>query len=208
MSITTYAELKTAVARWMKRTDLTDYLSDYIALAENRFWYGGQDAFPTKPLRIRAMQEQETGSVASGAIAFPTSHLETINLRISTGGQTYPLRYLAPQVYAEVAGSTDTPQYYTFLDNAIKCGGTGSGTYIHDYYMRMTALSDSNTTNWLLTNSPNVYLFGACLEAALDIASDSQTARFGNRYMGAINAITNMEKNAMAGGSLAVMVGR
>lgn len=208
MSITTYAELQTAVARWLHRDDLTTQIPDYISLAESRFWYGEQGSFPTKPLRVRAMQERILGSIADGAIAIPTGYLETINLRVSNGGTTYPLRYLPPQNFAEKEASPDSPSWYTMLDNEIKTAGVGSGSYIMDYYEKLDALSDTNTTNWLLTNAPNVYLFGACLEGALDIMSDAFAQRFGGRLLGAVNSLVSVEKSTMAGGSLAVMVGR
>ena len=34
MSITTYAELKTAIASWLNRDDLTSVIPDFIALTE------------------------------------------------------------------------------------------------------------------------------------------------------------------------------
>ena len=34
MSITTYSELKTAVANWLNRDDLTSVIPDFIALTE------------------------------------------------------------------------------------------------------------------------------------------------------------------------------
>ena len=36
MAITTFSELKTAVANWLDRSDLTDRIPEFIALAEAR----------------------------------------------------------------------------------------------------------------------------------------------------------------------------
>jgi len=36
MAISTYSELKTAVANWLDRSDLTDVIPDFITLAETR----------------------------------------------------------------------------------------------------------------------------------------------------------------------------
>ena len=36
MAISNYSELKTAIASWLDRTDLTDIIPDFIALAETR----------------------------------------------------------------------------------------------------------------------------------------------------------------------------
>ena len=37
MAISTFAELKTAAANWLDRSDLTDRIPEFIALAEARF---------------------------------------------------------------------------------------------------------------------------------------------------------------------------
>ena len=37
MAITTYAELKTAIANWLNREDLTSVIPDFISLAEADF---------------------------------------------------------------------------------------------------------------------------------------------------------------------------
>ena len=47
MAISNYTELKTAVANWLDRDDLTDRIPEFIALAESRF---------NRLLRIRAME--------------------------------------------------------------------------------------------------------------------------------------------------------
>jgi len=51
MAISTFAELKTAAANWLDRSDLTDRIPEFIALAEARF---------NRILRIRAMETVST----------------------------------------------------------------------------------------------------------------------------------------------------
>lgn len=207
MSITTYAELQSSVERWTKRTDLATYFPDYVQLAEQRIYNGAEGMMASDPLRIISMQARETGTI-SGAIAFPTRYLETINLRVTSNGETWPLRYVAPQNYAERVTNTDAPSFYTVLNNAIQTVGTGGADYTHDYYAKFAALTSSNTTNTLLTNYPDLYLYGVCLEVALDLVDDAMAQRFYARFMGALNSANTSNRNLYAGGSLAVMVGR
>ena len=51
MAISTFAELKTAAANWLDRSDLTDRIPEFIALAEARF---------NRVLRIRDMETVST----------------------------------------------------------------------------------------------------------------------------------------------------
>jgi len=208
VSITTYSELATAVARWVKRSDLSTYLADYVMLAEARLYNGEDGPLSSKPLRLRSMQSQATGSITDSAIAFPTRFLETINLRVTSGGSTYPLRYVSPQNYAEKVSSGDDPSFYTIINNTIKTAGTGGLSYTHDYYASFAPLTASAPTNTLLTAAPQVYLFATCLEAALDLRDEQLEAQMYRRMVGAINALQNQNKDVYAGGSLAVMVGR
>lgn len=212
MSITTYDELKTAVARWLKRDDLTAYIPDYIALGEHRLWYGDKGQFPTKPLRLRVMVYPDTGTVSNQYVnvtksaAYP--YLETQRLSVSSGGKQWALRYLPLHQFAEYETLTGDPKYYTFVNNSIKTAPSGAASFQHDYYAKPLALSASNTTTTEFLAHPNLYLLAACVEGALDTQNDAQAARFAGRLQGSINALQDNDNNVAAGGSLAVTVAR
>ena len=97
MAIDTYGNLKTAVANYLNRSDLTSYIPDFITLALQRLNYGAETPFPSQPLRIPAMQEQDTGTIANGSIAFPTGFLEPIRVAASSNGATWSLLYVPPE---------------------------------------------------------------------------------------------------------------
>lgn len=209
MSITTYDELKTAVARWMKRDDLTAYIPDYIALAETRFWYGNKGPFPTVPLRFMYMQAEASGTVGVGGIIQPSANLlELISISVTSGGVTIPLRYLSPAQLAEKSTDSNTPQFYTFRNQAIYVAGSGAATYSYDGYSKFESLSSSVTSNPLLAYHPDIYLMGACLEGCIDTQNDQAAARFASNLAGRINALTANDAARHAGGSLAVTVAR
>ena len=62
VSIQTYTDLQSAVARWIKRTDLTDVIPDFIELAEARF---------KSLLEIRAGEGEVSLSLESGTDLVP-----------------------------------------------------------------------------------------------------------------------------------------
>ena len=93
MSLATYAELKSSVANWLNRTDLTAEIPDFIKLAENRIAH-----------EVRLPTIEKTASMtpnAQGAIAIPADFLELIDVfyndkPIDRVSLTY-LRGLSPQ---------------------------------------------------------------------------------------------------------------
>ena len=88
MAISNYTELKTAVANWLDRDDLTDRIPEFIALAESRF---------NRLLRIRAMESKQTASTVAGQqnLALPARFIQMRNLQINTSPVT-PMQYVTP----------------------------------------------------------------------------------------------------------------
>lgn len=204
MSITTYGELKTAVASYLNRADLTSYIPDFITLGMQRINYGADMPYPSQPLRIPAMQEQATGTISAGSIAFPTGFLEPIRVAVSSNGASWSLGYIPPERFSEVANSTALPVEYTYLDNAIKVPGSAS-SYTLDYYKAFTAFSADADTNWLLTNAPGVLLYAALMESAPFLGADERI----NGWFGMLkSAISGLNRSTMrqGGGSLQVRV--
>jgi hypothetical protein len=181
-------------------------------------WYGDKGQFPTSPLRLKIMQATETGTISNQRIVLPStvngdgvtvySYLETQRLSVSSGGDTWALRYLPPQQYAEKEAGSSDPNFYTFRNGAIYTAQSNALAYTHDYYQKRGHLSDTLTTSPIMTAYPELYLFAACIEGALDIMSDSMAARFAARLQARIGAINSIETASFAGGSLAVTIGR
>ena len=187
MAITTYAELSTAVENWLSRADLTSRIPEFIALAEARFYTG------STPIRLIGMQTRTTGTTASGAITLPADHLETMRLAVTSGGRMYALEYLSPDTFTQFEGQSGIPFYYTMMAGSIKTAPTNDVAYTHDYYARPAALS-TTLTNSLLTNSPNVYLYGALLEATPFIKDDKRIPLWAQAYQDAVDGVNKSEK--------------
>lgn len=204
MSISNYGELKTAVAGWLNRADLTAQIPDFIRLAEQRINYGSDQPYPSQPLRIPAMQAQATGTITASAIAFPTRFLEPIRLAASSGGSDWTLDYLAPAAYSVHSNSAAVPTGYTVLNNSIVTSGTGAASYILDYYQAFASFSADADTNWLLTNAPGVYLYGALIESA-PYLQDSLINQWLSSFKSSISAVTRATRY-QGGGSLAARV--
>jgi hypothetical protein len=156
MSISTYDELKTAVASWLHRTDLTSVIPDFIMLAEERM---------NRTLRVRQMEAAlaETDIEDGNLIAQPDGMVGVKTLWVPN----YEASPLKPQTYEfVVANDTETyPTHWAWVGESLYFNGTGSVQGV--YYTQIPALSDTATTNWLLTAHPSLYLRGSLLEAAI-----------------------------------------
>lgn len=193
MALSTYSELKTSIADWMKRTDLTAVIPDFISLAEMDMLY-----------RLRLVEFETTGTVTmtAGTGTLPTGFLNFRSVAMDGEGQ---LRYLPPSRFDDflVDNTTGDGIYYTITGSSIKTAPPTTGTLDVVYAAKFTALSDSNTTNTVLTNFPNAYLFGALAQGDIYIRKDPSTNMA--KYNEAIQRI--LEANhyrKYAGDSLAV----
>ncbi len=205
MSIANYGDLKTQVATYLNRPDLSSYIPDFITLGMQRINYGGSEPYPSQPLRVPAMQIQETGTITSSSVGFPPGHLETIRLAATSNGQTWTLDYVSPAEFSRYESSSALPTVYTHLGGAMKTAGTGAASYVLDYYEAFDALTADDQSNWLLLNAPGVALYAALLESAPFLLNDERIGGWFGLYRSSIAAL-NRSTVRQGGGSLAVRV--
>ena len=60
------------------------------------------------------------------------------------------------------------------------------------YRANIPALSESNTTNWLLTLAPDLYLYGVLLESAPYMKEDERISTWGSGFSTALNDLNNL----------------
>jgi len=202
MAIGTYAELQTAVANWLDRDDLTARIPEFIALAEARM---------NRVLRIRLMEAKYTASTVAAQrnYALPTSYIQMRNFQINTSPIT-PLQYVTPEIYDRLwGGSTDgTPQFYTIVSNEIQLGPLPASILTMEmlFYKKITALSGSNTTEAMLTDNPDVYLYGSLMEAEPFIMNDERVGLWATGFQQAIADLQEQDnKDRHSGSALRVM---
>jgi hypothetical protein len=134
----------------------------------------------------------------------PSGYLETLRLAATTGGQNYALEYISPSEFSQYENQPGNPQYYTIVNNAIKTAPNGGLDYIHDYYKRFDALA-TTSTNALLTNAPNVYLYGTLLEAAPYLGNDPRIATWQQLFAEAVAGVNKSERKRFQSNAMRVM---
>ena len=162
MALNTYSALKTSIANWLNRSDLTSEISgDFIVLTEKDF---------NSKLRIRKMITQTTITVDAETESLPSGFLQVRDFYILNGGTKYALNYITPAQMDQIKGGSMTgqPSTYTILGDNFRFAPSPSASYtgVINYFKEFDALSDSNTSNYILTNHPAIYLYGSLYHAA------------------------------------------
>ena len=202
MAISNYSELQTAVANWLDRDDLTDRIPEFIALAEARF---------NRVLRLRSMEAKYTADTVAGQrnLALPTSYIQMRNFQVNTSPLT-TLSYVTPEIYDRLwGGSTSgTPKFYTILANEVSFGPIpGSVMEVEMlFYKKFENLSGSVATNWLITNAPDIYLYGSMLEAEPFIMNDERVQLWAAALERGVSDLQEQDnKDRHSGSALRVM---
>lgn len=171
MAISTFAELKTAISNWTDRSDLSSRLAEFIALFE---------AQVNRRLMVRPQTTSSTITMSSGSGSLPSDYLEW--KRVTWNGTvTRELDYVTPSFlksYNASAASGD-PSYFTIEGSTIRVAPLSDTSLDLLYSQKVPALSDSATTNWLLTSHPDAYLFGS-LTMCATFTSDAENGRAWN----------------------------
>lgn len=197
MAITTYAELKTAVANWLADDTLTTYIPDFITLAEARIY---------RELKVRQMETALSSAISSGVLAVPTGFTQ-MKWAYVNGSPTSPLQqvsleYLYSQYPARSSGGK--PRYFAREGENFVFGPYPDSTYTIKgvYYKKLAALSDSNTTNWLITDAPDLILFASLVEARSFIMDDTRIPLWEARYINAKGMIESQDRDEEFSGSV------
>ena len=201
MALSTFTELKEAVADWLDRSDLTARIPDFIALAEARI---------NRELRIRPMEVRSTmyTTVDQQYFNLPGGYIQMRNIQLNTNPTT-PLEYITPEMLDRLYGSTTTgkPRAYTLIGDEIQLAPIPDSAYQIEmaFYEKFTALGDGTsgtvTSNWLTKNAPDVLLYGALMEAEPFIKNDERIPVWLNGYSNAIDKLQKADQRDRHSGS-------
>lgn len=175
MSITNYAELKTAVGNWLHRADLTSYLDDIVMLGEKRI---------NREVRTPDMETAFSTAISSGVVAVPADFVEWKHAYVD-GNPTCPLQVKSlGWIYTQYPNraSNSKPKYIARNGANFEFGPFPDSTYTvkGTYYARLEAVSSS--WNALATANPDLYLFAALSEASAFVKNDARIQLWEAKY--------------------------
>jgi hypothetical protein len=199
MALTTYTELKTSIGDWLNRSDLTSVIPDFISLAEAQI----ERTLRTRQMIIRA---NASFDVSYGAV--PADFLEVKSLKLTSTNPITPMTYLSIDALDnEIAKYTASgrPKFFGVVGDQFRIVPTPDANYTTEliYYAKLTKLSSSVASNWLLTANPDIYLYGALLQAAPYLQDDARIQTWATLYERALNdAQTADDRASSSGGTL------
>lgn len=196
----TYAGLQASVADWLNRTDITAPITDMIRMAEVQM---------DRDIRCADMIVATSLVISGNPTALPADFNGMVALELPAGVGA-PMTYRKPEGVRALNQSAfqapGTPQFWTVAGTNVETAPAASGSFTCPmlYYGRIPSLSNSNTTNWLLTKHPDAYLFGALLQAAPYLKDDARIQSWGMLYQKAVSAIIASDARVSFGHGLVV----
>lgn len=195
MAITNFSTLQTEIADWLDRSDLAAKIPMFIQLAEVNF---------KTDLRLRMMEKTATIDLLTGVTdynikTFLPGFLQLRAMIIQTD-QKVIMEYLTPEVMNEVWGNDPNgqPRAYSLLGENLRVAPAPDSRYAAadmkvTYFKAMDGLSVSQPANQLLEEYPNIYLFGALLQAEPFLQDDSRLEVWTNFYTNAVRRAMNSD---------------
>jgi len=198
MALTNYTGLKTSIADFLNRDDLTSVIPDFVALAEAQI---------NRDVRHWRMEARSSGQQdpADEYMQIPADWVETIRLHL-TGTGTSVVNLVSRDAMADKRAAQEnaagTPRMYTHANGQFQLFPTPDATTNFEllYYQKIPSLI-TNTDNWLLLEAPDVYLYGALLHSAPYLAEDARLAVWAQLYSAAVQRLNQTSEDAMFSGS-------
>jgi hypothetical protein len=197
MSLSTYADLKAAIAGWnMGRPDLPS--AELVTLAEARL---------NRDVKVRTAEADTPLAGVSGSrfIPLPTGFLEPIAMFVTLDGQGRSELRFAPAAM-ETDPAAGLPQWWSIDGANVAFERPCDQAYAFTLrsLQQLMALSDASPTNWLLADAPDLYLAACNVEAALWLEDDEQALRWQARYDDALKAVNHQAHRSRAKATLSV----
>jgi len=166
MAISNYGELKSELSAYLFHQRLANRYDNCTQLFETA---------ANSRLRVLPMETSTLLTTVSGDVALPTDYITWRTVRPTVPAVTTPttvppyneLEYVHPAYLPPVGRGYD--RLFTIEGNTFKVRPVDDrvGAYEFHYYQKIPTLVGANaTTNWLLTEYPNAYLFGVITELA------------------------------------------
>ena len=197
MAFTTYTELQAEIKGWLKRSNISDLLIEgFISLAESEM---------NKTLRTRNQEKRESFTINSEYTDLTTltdTVLEMRSLQLTTDPVT-SLRYMTPSQMDGVYSGSGQPVFFSIMGDELQVSPTPDDSYTAEatFFSPLPVLSDTNTANWVLTNHPDLYLWGALYFGNIYIKDQAEAQVNKLLFDAAIKKLNTQERRARHSGS-------
>lgn len=168
MALDSYSGLSASLQTWGERTYSQAQIDEFISMAEAAF-----------NRRLLGYQREVTATLtmdADGDVALPTGFL---GIR-------------------SVYDASDVPHRYSISGSSLNVIDGESEAFTVTYFARLTPLTSTETSNWLLAAAPDAYLF-MCRALQCAFEEDPRAEVFEARALGIIDELTMQNTVAQYG---------
>lgn len=195
MALSTFDELVLSIENWSHRKDINDLIADFISLAEiemynNEGWQ----------LETRDMELVSTASTSGLYLALPPGFEKARSIQLETGNGLQDVKFQAPeQLLRQV--STGLPRFFSVIGNEIEFDRVPDSAYTVQiqYYKKPDPITKTNQTNSVLTNHPNIYLYGALHQLSLWSEDEAEAIKWFAKMQSVIRGANKAAKKARYG---------
>lgn len=194
MTLSTYAGLKSTIADFLNREDLTASIASFVSLAEAQI---------NRDVRHWRMENRAEATFDEGFEDIPADWVQTVRLAKSDGQEIRLCSNAEMLAYRTAnAGATGDAVVYTMIAGQFEVFPVPGSTAQLIYMAKIPALSDANTENWLLLEAPDVYLYGSLMHSAPYLKDDGRVALWTGLYTAAVSNLNMAGENAKHSGPL------
>jgi len=194
--ITDYASLQAAISDWSARTDIGSRIPMFIRSFENQFSRDNN-------LQQMYISAGPYTPGSDGAISLPTDVANWDQIIWSNGGISGALQIVTPAWAASLDQTTGlVPRYVYFQNNKMYVAPNGPCSVTLSYYQQLPNLSASNTTNWLLTQAPECYLWGSLAQVGAFTQDADAYALWNGKYQETLESLISTDTGRWSGAAM------
>jgi len=193
-----YSSLQVQVRLWAARndSDFVQALPEFIHMAEQRIAFGAAEPRQSDPVRVRDMQTSVSIDIVNGIGVLPDDYLEQSSMTWDSD-LAKTINYRNPEEFHALFSSGDLPVVFTVEDQQLLLKPLVTGTADFVYYARYATLENDSDTNFLLQNTPSIYLKGSLIEAfGFTRNRDAQNDAYVD-YVSAANGLSMQTRKAL-----------
>ena len=198
--VTTYQELQDHIADTLLRSDLTTVIKTFVQLAEAKF---------KRNKNFRKISDRGNFSISADGVSLP-SDFQSLESWYHDGGTFFgPIEIVNSDMIGHLKGSrfggrTGAPAFASIVDGKARFAPEPDQTYTTQmiYWRKVASLSASNTTNWLLDDHPDIYIYGSLVHSAPYLKDDPRLAMWQSLHDAAAEELNNATEEEQFSGSL------
>ena len=195
MALANFNDLVESIVNWSHRKDLGTLIPDFIQLAETEMYNneGWQ-------LETRDMELVSTAPTSGLYLELPPGFEKARSIQLETGHGLVDVKFQAPEQLLRQS-TTGQPRFFSVIGNEIEFDRVPDTAYTIQiqYYKKPDPLTKANQTNSVMTNHPNIYLYGALHQVFVYLEDQEQMVKYFSKMQSVIRGANKAAKKARYG---------